>query len=236
VIQTTKMKRTLILLLLLPTITLAQDFKSDLEKMYEAYAGLTDLSVTISIKVFENMESTIPIITQNALINKEGEDYLYSFNEITMLSNKKCMLMINHEQKDIVYRKKDQGDLDNNFYSLVAPDFDSIVNKCDMIRYLGSENGNKHYLIRSDKNIIRNTHLFLNDQSGLISKLIYEYDAEIFPQNSKVEIEFLEMNTKPEFDRNIFSESKYVLASEDVLRSSKDFSDYNLIVSDDQDF
>lgn len=189
----------------------SQDFKEEMENVKRAYQMVEKLSANVSIKVYESYTSTTPIIQRKAAIKKNADFYYTETDEIKMLMNDKYMVIANKAEKLIVYSKRDAQKEKKSFYDLASPiTFDSILRGYDSVRYIGIENNIKQYVLYSGNNSIKKYQVFISG-NGFIQKLIYYYDTKKFAANSKVMIEYLDLNNAPIFTEADFNENRFIV-------------------------
>ena len=85
----------------------AQDFKEALEELQIGIREAKHLRLKMDIKVFESQDTSEVYYQQITKLCKSADSYLYIFGESEILQTNAFLLMIDHEQKEIVMRKSE---------------------------------------------------------------------------------------------------------------------------------
>lgn len=226
----------LLIIVIIPGYLAAQNFKADIKVMKEAFAKIDRLHAEVEVKVFENTFSAQVIQTKKSTIRKDGNNYHYDLDNLSLLMNEKCMLLVHHDEKQIVYSKRDVNNEKQFGIGTLTPEVDTILRQYDSVIYKGISNKLKRYIIYSSKSkTIKRTEVFLDTKTAMIRKLIYYYNTELFPVGSKVIVDYKVFNTSPTFSSTEFSEKKYIEHGRE-LKPSKAFSAYSVFNYDPNKF
>lgn len=213
----------------------AQDFKSDYKQVHEAYNKLEKFSCELKIDVFEDQRSKTPSQKMSSVIKKSANDYWYSMDKIKMVVNDGCILYINEENRQMIYTIR------NSKNEMVIPNqnavatIDTILKKSDSVVYSGVRDNCKKYIIYSGKGEIVRSEMLISRESSLITKIVYYYKAEKDGNASKVEINYVKMNTAPQFADNEFSEKQYMSYSKNKVKPLGKYIGYETSVINQND-
>lgn len=203
----------------------AQDFKADLEKMYQAYRDLANFSVKVDIRVYENSVKSAPSMVHKASVGKQGSSFLITLDHVTMLYTNSLSLIIDPEQKTITCSPSGKNDVKP---ALSLTGLDSLLKQVDSVKYMGIQNSLKHYTIYTKKNLIKRSDLFISSIDHRMVKVIYDYNYELMKQNTKVVIEYSGFTTTPSFPAGYFSLSRYIYVEKDKIKPTSNYKQYEL--------
>lgn len=213
----------------------SQDFRADVKAMKATFARIKRIHAEVEARVYESATSSEVIEVRKSNIKKDFDNYLYHMDNLTMLMNDKCLLLIHHGEKQMVYSKRDKKSEKKFGYGTLTPDIDSVLNRHDSVVYKGTSNNVKHYIIYSKKGFIQETDVFLDSKSNMMKKLVYYYNTELFPVGNKVVVEYKTFNLSPKFGPSDFSEKQFVNRGRE-LEPSKAYSGYSVLDYDPNTF
>lgn len=222
-------------LVLLTGNSFAQDFNSDYKKVQVAYAGLQNFFCELKVNVYDDLVSKSPSQTMLYSIKKQRDDFYYSVDKIKMIVNDNCVLYINEDNKQMIYtvrNKKKEMTIPNQDATEIV---DKILKKSDSIIYSGVFNNCKKYIIYSQKNEITKSEMYISNDNSLITKIVYYYKEDKERGSTKVEIDYLKMDTLPVFRDNEFSEKQFVLYTKNTAKPLGKYSAYQTSVVNQND-
>jgi hypothetical protein len=214
----------------------AQDFKADYKKVQGNYLKLQNFYCEVKVNIYEKASSPQPQETMSSTIKKQGLNYLYVTGKTTLLMNSTCMLRIDGQEKSIVYTVKEKKKEEENINQALAGIADTILKRNDSAVFGGVANGKKKYTVYTATSPIVRTELYIDQQTGLLAKMIYYYKIDKYTGSEKIIIEYENINLSPEFSDADFSEKKYVVYSGKVLKPVTAFANYKTTVIDPKDF
>lgn len=206
-----------------------QELAGDIKKMYSAYSGLENFYTEAAIRIYADHSSEKPGMEQSTVLKKNKNNYLYRVDNVTMLYTDKCYILVNDLEKSIFFSDNPgaQAAIANPL-----PDVDSLIGKCDSVVFKGVAKSCNYYILYSSKEVIMETHLYVDVKTFLINKIIYYYDKDIYPVNNKVEIDYIKTDLAPVFARNEFSVSKFISRTKDELKPVASYSGYHIVKYD----
>lgn len=199
----------------------AQEFRQTLVDLQKQFAALENMHIVMDVDVFEKKESTTPVYAMQVDISKKEQEYLYRYGDNEMLVNDGLILMINHSAKSMVLSRRDQT-MEKEMLKGIEFNLDSMLATYSKVEYLGQHELGQHYRIENKNGPVRTIDLFLNLDSKLISRMVYEYDSQQY-----VVIDFSTFDRNPAFTKEYFSERPYLVAtSKGQYAPSKKFEKY----------
>lgn len=213
----------------------AQDFKSDYMRLHESYGKLNKFYCEVKVAMYEKESNSKPDEIITSMIKKMDQNYWYSLGRLIMLMNDNCVLYVDQSSKEMTYAVRDIKKETKPFDQYAAT-IDTIVKRADSVIFKGIANNIKLYQVYSSKSIIERTELSIDQQTGLVNRIVYYYNKSKNPYSEKVIIEYLKMNITPDFTDSDFSEKKYALYSKKILKPLGTFSGYKTLVINQNDF
>jgi len=217
----------IIICLFISSKNYAQSFKEDLKVMYNSYLNADDFYAKIKIDMYESSKDAQPYETRKAEISKSSMKVLYKLDNDQVLINDKCVVIINDEEKMILYKpgKKKERSIPD----IVMPNFDSLMADYNKVIYKGLVNQSKHYIVNLESSNIKRVDIFLSKESRWLTKLVYYYNEEYYGIDSKVIINFNSITASPNFTKQTFSESQFFRRKNGKVILLPIYKDYRFI-------
>jgi hypothetical protein len=214
---------------LLP-VAMAQNPDKDFKIMYDWYINNKQLGMNINVNVFSS--PGVQRFTQEASIRRDGINFLYKVEETDMLVTADAVLMINHHNKRIIYRKITSLEREVLEKQTIGARADSVVQKYDSVRYELNTNGQRHYTVYAPKKAINKTELWLDVATGALKKMTCYYNPKFNKQVYKADILFTDVSENKQINPEIFKEEKYIKKTEQGYKPSTGFKDYEVKIAD----
>ena len=212
----------LILFVVFSKFAAGQDFRQVLTAMQKEYKNAEQLNIVMNVKVFDNPASVKPFYNEKVEICKDGSDYSYRYASNEMLMNGDCMVMIDHEAKEMVYSIRD-AKAQEKYMSQFKFSMDSILSFYETPEYKGTRDKTDHYKLIQKTGEVKQVEFFINTDTHLIQRITYTYREGQF-----VSIEFLKFDRHPSFKAGQFDERQFVTKVKDKLTPSAHFSQYKV--------
>lgn len=199
----------------------AQDFKQAIVELQQVLK-VKRMHVVMDISVFENAKSTTPLYQGKAEVYRDSSNYLYHYNGIDFLMNNACLLMVDKNEKKIMYRKrnpKTDGDLPRQ----VLFDIDSVLQLYRDSHYLGRENGIDHYHLSQKNTLISEIDLYVDSATKMTRKIQY-----VYTNRQVVRIHFDEFSIDPQFKNDEFAEHRYITIEKGKVVGINNFKGYQV--------
>jgi hypothetical protein len=223
----------LLCLLLSQAVLSAQDLRRDVNHMYESYSNLTNFSMDIEVKIYQQKTDNKPIWTMIGAVRRNGENYHSHMDKNDVLVNQDYTVYIDGTKKMIIYRdNKDKWGkkLTHKVYGMeeVSKIIDSMLNKNDSIRYIGTVGSGREYVITNHKGLIQSADMVIDTLSGLVSHLTYYYDAAKMKTNNKAEVDFKNINTDYANNQENYALSQYLTDAKGIKVAAAKYKGYRV--------
>lgn len=208
----------------------AQDLRQDLKKMHQAYKNIENLEAKIVSKEFE--EGSLPEV-EIIYIKKQQHHYIYHMATSTMLMNDSYLLAINAKEKRIFCTPQYQPQEESSKKLLmnhIQLNLDSLLASYENITFVELKDGLKHYKVEQADADITKIEVAMDAETYLLKKITYTYNEEDYGK-TWLELSFPIINTKPVFNTETFSESKYIKKVKGGYQLTTAYQNYELIVT-----
>ncbi len=193
------------------TTAMAQSPQEIFESAFNKYGELKNLSLEMEAFSFEKEDSPKGVLVFQGTFKKKGDAFYSKAWEREMIVTDSRMLVVNHDdQKIVLGRSKGPTNEAMGFPSFAI---DSLLAQGGSFEYLGMENGERHYQIKSPDAMIAITDVYINSD-GMISRMVYHYQelSETQPAFAKMEIYYRNISFQTPLPI-FFDESKFLLRS-----------------------
>ena len=210
------------------TTLFSQNFKADLEKMQEVYSSANEFYAKINVKAYTDGINGKPAIEKKAIIKKSGKRYLYTLDQITMLMNNEYLIMVNNDEKVIIFEEIEEAE-QPSVNQIVAPNLDSILSEYKSVEYKGVVSGDKHYVVQNEKGPIDKVELFFDVNTFFLEKIIYRYNQSVLKQKGLTVITFSAISTKPKFKAETFAATQFFRKIKNTYEPGLSYKDFEVI-------
>lgn len=202
----------------------AQSAKKDLQRLEALYEGIEDIYIEMVSKTYAAGNLTIQ---QNAKIYKQGGNYLYRTEQMSMLINKKYILMIDHQTYNIVCNDwtNDKAKALRNQH---VPKSKELFEKYPEVVYMGNKNGYRQYSFENLNQMMSKIEIFFNTKTGFADKTIYHRNPSLTKDKIRMEVEFKQIKTNPKLEKSLFSETQFIKITKGKLEGVGAYADYTL--------
>lgn len=221
------MMRVLVIILLLCSCSFisGQDFKSRLELMKKEYADISHILIRMKILVYESAEAAEPLFNQEAIIKKQDRNFFYQFDQIEMLMNRDYIIVVDETSRQIVCTDRSLKD-EAKFLDPFQSSLDSVLRfNEDPFLVRSTQDVDQYQLAPTDEEI-KIIDLFVNKATNLLTRIDYTYEA-----GYKAQIFFTIFDRSAVFSEADFSESKYIVKEKGSIRTTPQYSRFNLAVN-----
>jgi hypothetical protein len=183
----------------------------ELTKVSQAYLKAIDFSADVKVVSYKTKNDINGQPMGKGVIRKSKQGYYSKYLDDELMTNEKCMLIIDNGKKEITY-------FDGSGYNFkgmsqpTLPPIDSLLKRNDSVVFKENENGENHFIFFNKQGATIRTDVYVNRQTHFVSKIVYYYAASDKKSNYdmyKVEITYLNIKID-KIDNSFFSESKYV--------------------------
>lgn len=204
---------------------IAQDIRkqasADIVKIREAYSRMESVSMNVSYKFFPEYDSKTPLEKHTGYYCKQGaSNYYMELYGTTTVSNNEVVMVKNDSAKVFMLKKYYPEDTPQ----LTHEQFEKLLSVCSSVdRVQGKDGSVSGYrlLFKGKIDGMSKVEFFFNTQSYFINKMVLYYDRPVIKQQfegsevedypkPKLEVEYVNVNNSPVFDKKQFSVSKYL--------------------------
>lgn len=224
----------MLLLCIVPAYS--QDWKEDLLKMNQAYLNAKSFQMDVEVKSYATLNDAKPLIDYKGKVASSIGNYYSSFMNRITLYNTRCVLVVDNNQKMILY-KKSKGDIKRQSgFSIANLDSTLIVmGKNVKISYLQNTTAEKRMQLIYKNNALAKLELSINPVDNTIIQLIYYYDTKNPAFNNsaaKVIIDYSNVELNKAISDSHFSENKFIAIKKDKIIPLNIYSNYQLVNQD----
>lgn len=213
----------------------AQNFQEDQRAMHRFYQEQIAYKADVKVEIFAQENDKVPMMVKEASLRKNGNRFNYKIDETEMLMTEKELIMVNSNDKVVLYRKISKKEYEAAQRVYYLKELDSILSVYDSVQFHGIKQGKKAYTVFTSQKWIQKTELFLDADKNYLREVIYHYHPKLNKNVGKVEIAFLNTESNPAFTPDLFSENRFVVKSGKTIQLSPNYSKYRLNVVDYED-
>ncbi|HXC03313.1 MAG TPA: hypothetical protein VNZ86_01100 [Bacteroidia bacterium] len=185
--------------------------KEDLVKMNMKYGQSKSMSMHIAVKVFENKSQASDPTVYSGIMKKSKEGYYSSLKGLTTLMNDHCSLLVDDNQKLIVYGTGSAKNMNAFQEKDIAPMLDSMLYKNNKVELKSSGAGSKVYQITTGTgSFYEKMEVRLGVPNYTLDEIIYYYKTTEEAPGSKVVVSYSSVNLDAPLSSSDFSEKKFV--------------------------
>ena len=213
------------------------------KELFVAYTDMSKLDVALEVNAFmtekgkKGKESIVSYQMEYRSDNSQ-RGLWYTMGDETILRNEKWALQIDNKQKTIVYYKRDpkqatKETLSEEEKTQFAESMKEYVKNEEMrFAFFKKEGKLTAYQTTDMPYPIKKTVFWFNENKHIV-KTTYDYHPNEYGQTNYVEVTYSVFNPTPSFDKQTFSEKRYIQAKGKQLVPSKAFQDYRVINAQD---
>ena len=214
------------MLCLLPNLFNGQNIVEDIEKMFEAYNNIRYFQCEISVETdITGEDSFLPF--KEAIVYKQGNNSFVKMGVMEQLQNKRCRILINHEQKHISYSEPEQESPEE----VMSETFQSLIQQQNLedFEFIEVKNNQIRYRIYQPGALIEKTEMFINSETYLLERLEYTYNADLTGEEQWISIQYKNNINNPVFKNGQFSEYNYIRRVGNEIETLPAYAHYNLL-------
>jgi outer membrane lipoprotein-sorting protein len=229
----------MLLLLLFPAMLCAQqgDIIKDLSKISETYAETEVFSMKVCMRF---IEKELVVTEQKGVVYRKENKFRTEFMGRTSLTNSHCRLLIDDDQKVLLYSDFSQATPSKAAEQGQADVMEELVQQLDELkipsngvknnyRYVENSSRAKRIQITSDDPNYDFIELTINPKNNTLTKLVYQYKSTIDLPYHRIEILYQDINLGGKLNRNLFSETVYISGKADNVKPTAKYADYQVI-------
>lgn len=182
----------------------SQDFKEALEELQIGIREAKHLRLKMDIKVFESQDTSEVYYQQITELCKSADSYLYTFGKSEILQTNGFLLMIDHEEKEIVMRKSEGAK--GKTPEMFPIGIDSLLKYYETPQILEKQGALVRFRLEQKEGPLDWMEMVINTQTASIKQLDYLYLT-----GQLARIHFTLFDKAPVFEENLFNEKRYVI-------------------------
>jgi|GEM_PF-3490752 len=195
----------------------SQNAAGELALIRNAYLQCKQLSFDVEVYSYSNKTDKVPELVSKGNVRKKEENYYSGFGEYELLIKGAQGVLVNNREKTMrYYMNKTEK---QKWSEGMALNMDSVFSVTDSIVLRPATAGTKHLTIFSKAGYIRQTELYIDAKSNLITHILYYYvpstdDYEI--EVDRVEVFYKNVSTQY-VDESYFDFNRYFKLSKTVM-------------------
>lgn len=209
------------------------------KELFVAYTDMSKLDVALEVKAFiieEGQKEKNQIVSYEMEYRNDNTQrgLWYTMDNQIILRNEKWALQINNEEKTIIYYNRDpkkatQEVLSEEEKTQFAQAMKEYIQEGDVsFTYLKKEGNLMVYQTKETSYPIKKATFWLNTDKHIV-KTTYDYHPNQYGQTNYVEVYYKKFDPTPSFDKQTFSEKKYIRAKGKEILPTAAFKDYKVI-------
>jgi hypothetical protein len=216
----------------------SQNAGEDFRKMNSVYQASPGMSMEVTYRIYTDHTTRKAREVFNGVIRKKGKHEYRNMLQMVSLQNEKYQMIVDSSSKMIIVRRDE--DVQKASQDLNAAEIVALLQEAAEVKY--SEQGAQKMYKLNFRNKTKfeysSVEIYMNKKSYLLEKLVLfsGIPTEINPEERqspkskhRIEITYSNINTKPSYPSDFFSESRYVQVTEDGLRPAPEYYSYEII-------
>jgi len=220
-------------LFLLALPSRAQTPKDDLVKMNTLYRDAKSFSMDLSMSLYVKEKDLTPQVTYKGKSMRDQTTYKTEMMNRISLVNERCALMIDAQQRLILYKERDQKkDKEMVPTGMDNLNLDSLIGRQSAsMSYLVNSATEKRILISNPENVYKRIEISLDPATYTIRQIVYVFaDAQSkVSQTSRIVIDYRNVTMNKPLDKSLFSEATYVRHKGGKPVPAEAYKNYQLI-------
>lgn len=201
---------------------------TELKQVAANLGSSSDYEAEIQIHVEAEAPILLPKTRMIGVIARSGERYFSEFEHLTLVYNKRCMVVVDHRNKLIKYGEPDHEALVSSWPAPADSEeaLDAALAEADSVVDMGPSRWGRHLSVKTQGSMIERTDIFL-DREHRFRRIEYQYaESEKDRSSAHVTIDYLWRDGRP--DEALFSEERFVIRDGEELVPSPDYGTYRL--------
>ena len=196
----------------------------ELTKLRDHYKKATSLYLSIEYKVFLNQSNT-PAEIQTAELTEKGKDFKFVMGEQITIRHKNETLIINHEEKKIIYKKTiNPSDFDPSSIKI-----DSLISLTDEYHFINNlPESLKGIRFKFGYNQYKQIDIIFHKNYNIKTIILYPRVSDEKEQYRLV-ITYKKQIFNPKIPPGFFNLNKYINVSDNQIIPTPQYKDYTLI-------
>lgn len=202
------------------SIAFAQDFKKSIQDLQNGFKEVQNLHIIMEVKIYETHGAKEVYFQQKVEISKAGEAYFYQYGTTEMLQNKRYLLMVDHQLKEMVVQVQ-SSQTPQEMAPMFQMGIDSALAHFDEPQLMERKANMARYRLIPKSKTLDWMELSINEQDHVIRQMCYKY-----PTGEFVQIDFTVFDKSPVFEKGLFNESRYLAVQNKTFVAQGNYKTY----------
>lgn len=208
----------------------AQNEKETLRAMYSNYNTMESLQMNVSVQLFRLSNDNAPMQQSQGKVFKDGFNYYSEMMGRTTLINKRCAVIIDNNNKVLLYSEPEGKASKEKESTEVLPD--SVLFGTGKLKTVSNKNNLHCIEIVNDKDAqYRKIEMTINTLTKTLERIDYYFKPSEGrnPVFEKMTIIYSGIVINGKVSEDIFSEKKYISVSRDKITGLGKYAAYEII-------
>lgn len=227
---TSSVAKILVIFLLLPAASFAQNAAETLAKINKHYQQADSYDMEFQVKIFASNNGEV-LQDQHGTVTRNGSSQVLGYLGLTTLQNDRCQIVVNHNTKQVIYKNTNKHHNDNaaNSYKV-----EEMLQQWKEAGYQPKWKGEAQGALRKMEVVVfdplvNRIELTVDTESMTLKQVVYFYQVLEGNSAERVEINYSKVVLNPKLPRNTFSEKAIVKAQGNKLILAEAYHQYELI-------
>lgn len=222
-----------LLLLLLPSLALAQLEKELLLKMNETYFEAKSFSMNATVNVYEKRLGPNPSASYSGSMYKSGGMYYSELMGKITLVNSSCALIVDEEQKLMVYGKPWKMSNVSSKANIPAM-LDSVLFANATLKMKAKDGRRSIIEIRPKNSEYEKIEVTIGTAENTLQEVVYFFPANEDIPYQKITITYTDTKINSKIPSSVFSEGRFITKKSNKIQPAGKWASFRLV--DQTDF
>lgn len=208
----------------------SQTAKDDFNKINEAYAFCSRISINVVLKFFDDETTKVANTTETGTILRQGRNYYSDLFDVITIRNERCNLLVDTDNKTIRVEKPKN----ETASSIISVEIDSALKFCSSVAVFKMGANLRMYKLTFNTWEFKNIEIYFSTTTFLIEKLHLIYPGAMQPNGKRqqfpprVEIEY-HNDCSDRFNEEKFSEQTFISITNENVVLTPAYQHYQLL-------
>ncbi|MCW3071739.1 MAG: hypothetical protein JWO44_1629 [Bacteroidetes bacterium] len=222
----------LAILLLMSAAMLSQNWKKDLLEMNKAYMNAKSFSMKVDVNSYAGLNDKKAFFRSAGEVVSSGSNYYTSMMGRITILNERCMLVVDHGQKMIVYKKNNPASAPRNGFTIASLDSSMVMMEKNVkVKYLQDNAKEKRIELTYKSGEIARMEIVLDPVTCLMREVVFYYNTSKDYGNSlaKVVVTYTDTELDREVPDSFFSENNFLVSRKNEMLPLKKYEKYEVV-------
>jgi hypothetical protein len=200
----------------------------DLKKAGLSVFSTETFSASVSVRAYQGKNDVKPAKTYSGTIHRDSKNFRTTMFGKTSLYNTQCSMLIDEQEKVIIYDKP-VSDAKNKTPEILLPN--SFYSNNYKYSYLINNSSRKRIaIVPKESSVYEKIEVEINPVNNMIVQIIYFFadissNAQMF---HKIQVDYTSVSLSAKIPGEVFSEKKYVQVNKGSLVASGNYAGYTV--------